>query len=114
MSEENELKYNNATYGRGVAYIAKLSSNCGDNIELDKRGKPYDFKREFINRTTNYTNNSKTTWYDYCWKIATIGLYEKFERNSFKTRVVYFEYDGENIFELTKKEMLDRLELGSC
>ena len=95
MIIECELKYNNKSYGKGPAYIAKIVGE--DPI--------YKFKREFIDRDVEYRNSSSTTWYNYSWSVSENGVYEWSESNSYKSYKQYFIYDSElDDFKIIQKE----------
>lgn len=98
MELKCKLNYNNKLYGKGKAYIAKIT---GEDSK-------YKLKRNFLDRETDYDKSSGTTWYKYIWSIKETGIYEFKEENAFKHEVEYFKYDEElNVKQLlTYEEVL--------
>lgn len=101
MLIESTLSYNNSKYGKGKAYIAKLTG-------LDPK---WGFKREFLPRDVDYSNSSKTTWYSYSWDVED-GLYEMVEQNSYKNKRIYFIVNGGEYNEISRREAKEILEGG--
>lgn len=85
MELKCKLNYNNKLYGKGKAYIAKIT---GEDSK-------YKLKRNFLDRETDYDKSSGTTWYKYTWSIKETAIYEFKEENAFKHEVEYFKYDAE-------------------
>lgn len=85
MVLECKLSYNDKSYGKGKAYIARILGE--DPI--------YKLKRNFIEKDIEYINGSKTTWYKYKWSLSEKGVYEWYENNNFKVYREYFIYDNE-------------------
>lgn len=92
MRIRNLLTYNNKGYGKGKAYIAKITG-------YDEK---FRFKREFVYRNIEelgsfkyWNKRLKTVWYDYSWDIKDEGIYEWVEENGFKSSKIYFVYNKE-------------------
>lgn len=91
----SQLSHNNSGYGKGIFYVAKL-------VGLDDK---FGFNREFLNRETEYRNNSKTTWYNYTATIQENGFYEYAESNAYKHRKKYYKVENGELIEIDKKEI---------
>jgi len=96
---DSSLQHNNSKYGTGKFYIAEITGT----------DPKYKYKREFLDRNTDYNSSSKTTWYSYSATIKKDGIYEFVESNAYKSNKEYFVIKNGERKDIKQKEIEDYL-----